>query len=108
MGRNKGRVRHRFIQVPNEFWQELKNVGTNHNLVMLSLEGICNKLGIGELIINLISFSKTNGKGLNGPIHQLRHQTDNGARIQATTEKSSQWHVADEVRANGFSEFFAK
>ena len=104
--RNRRRVRERLVVVPHQVREDLDGVRPDDELVVVGAVAPRHQAGVRRARRNFFS-SKPIENVLTGPRPELRHQRDDGARVDAAAEKRAERHVADEPQPRGFAQLVA-
>src|SRR2546425_2690453 len=91
VGGNRRRIGEGLVEMPDQFVNQLTNIGSDDEFVMLGPKSLRRDARIPQLVITV--FMKTNRESLDGSAAVLRHQTYDSARINPAGKKRSQRHV---------------
>ena len=89
-----GEVRDRLVEMPDQAVERDRLLGERKlELVVVCAERVGDEAGVGELVARA-RLLEPDGEGLHGPVHLLRHQRDDQARVEPAAEHRAERHVA--------------
>ena len=102
-GGDEGRVRYRFVHMPQQLGQQIHHVGAHNDLAMLRAKQFSNPLGIRQLVIQRLRFAagKADGVGSDWLRRMFGHKADHRAGINTARKECTNWHITHHLHPDG-------
>ena len=106
ISRDERRIRDRLVHVPQELRQQRDDVGLDQDLVVIGAEPRRDRLRVRQLVVEVVGVAAAEADriGLHRAAAVLRHQADDGARVDPAGQERADRHVAHHLHPDRFLE----